>query len=60
MPLPDLNEGVPDEYFYGVDSTLFIGNDESGSEDLVRDDRPFYQNQLEDPVCRALFDDDMS
>ena len=60
VPLPDLNNRTDDDFYYGGDSTLWTYDDsttssESGvrpsspTDDLVRDETPFYANQEEDP-----------
>ena len=60
VPLPDLNEEKSDDYYYGADSTL-IHNDDgklvetSTDASLVKDETPFYANQMEDPEVYAAF-----
>ena len=55
VPLPDLNEGKPDEYFYGGDPSLWDVSDEpDDDEDLVPYDEPLYQNQEEDPEVQRI------
>ena len=63
MALPDLNEVKDDSYFYGVDPTL-VHNDDGNildtsedQEELVKDDRPFYANQMEDPEVQNEYHD---
>ena len=43
---------------FGVDSTLLHHDHDISTEDLVPDKTPFYQNQLDDPEVRAIYDCD--
>ena len=53
VPLPDLNDGLDDDYYYGGDPNLWMGSGELSDEYLMKDDRPLYQNQLDDPKVSA-------
>ena len=58
VPLPDLGEGRPDDDFYGPDASLFehdIEHLSDSSEPLVKDETPFYANQLEDSEIAANY-----
>ena len=58
VPLPDLNDGLGDDYHCRGDSSLWDTDNDILAEDLVPDNTPFYPNQLDDPVVRNLFDND--
>ena len=49
---------MDDSYFYGADTNLWTAD--NSDEELIPDNTPLYQNQLEDPVCRDLFDADLN
>ena len=50
VTLPDLNEGNSDDYHYGADPSLWTDDSISTEwdEDILKDETPFYANQLED------------
>ena len=61
MPLPDLNEQKPDDYYYGCDYTLVdippSDSVDQDSDELVPNTDPLYQNQMQDPQVQKISDD---
>ena len=62
MPLPDLNEEKSDDYYFGADRRLIENEDQeinsmSSEDPLVKDESPFYANQLEDPEIYQMYFD---
>ena len=59
VPLPDINDNQPDDYFYGGDPTLWDGHSvetesSHSDEELIPDTAPFYANQMEDPEVQQM------
>ena len=56
-----MNEGKDDDFFFGADDTLWTSeeqpkSDTDTSDEMIPNETPLYQNQMDDPAVRAEYD----